>query len=247
MAGISLIKYGATVPVVLQIADGATDQYPQANIYDNDGNLLATENMAHEASGLYVASYTMPNEIFIKVVFIVYSDAGHTTESTIYLRDVDVFIRDNISADWTNGGRLDALIDAIKAKTDDLPADPADQSTLEAAITTAEGNVRGGADTLDTLSDQLDTAQADLNNPNQYKATGFATQNPPSQVLDDYKADVTGFSDILDDLQDVALGKWVVDPTAKTMTLYRQDGTVLKAFDLTSTVGDVPAFIERIP
>ncbi len=39
---------------------------------------------------------------------------------------------------------------------------------------------------------RLSSIQAELDNPDQYKATGFATQNPPSQNLDDYKA--TGFS-----------------------------------------------------
>jgi len=42
-----------------------------------------------------------------------------------------------LQTDWTNGGRLDLLIDAIKAKTDNLPSDPADQSQVEAAITAA--------------------------------------------------------------------------------------------------------------
>lgn len=44
------------------------------------------------------------------------------------------------------------------------------------------GTVRGtDNDTLKTLSDQIDTAQADLDNPSQYKATGFAT---PTNVSD---------------------------------------------------------------
>jgi hypothetical protein len=44
------------------------------------------------------------------------------------------------------------------------------------------GTVRGADnDTLKTLSDQLDIAQADLDNPSQYKATGFAT---PTNISD---------------------------------------------------------------
>jgi len=38
-----------------------------------------------------------------------------------------------LQTDLTNGGRLDLLIDAIKAKTDNLPSDPADQSLIIAA------------------------------------------------------------------------------------------------------------------
>jgi hypothetical protein len=39
-----------------------------------------------------------------------------------------------LQTDLTNGGRLDLLIDAIKAKTDNLPADPADDSDIDTAI-----------------------------------------------------------------------------------------------------------------
>ncbi|MHA1368149.1 MAG: hypothetical protein ACTSRA_00350 [Promethearchaeota archaeon] len=80
---------------------------------------------------------------------------------------------------------IDAIVDAILPETnkiqgvlDDtsaidarLPSDPADQSQVEAAITASENNIRGAdSDTLKTLSDQLDIAQADLDNPDQYKA-----------------------------------------------------------------------------
>ena len=51
----------------------------------------------------------------------------------------------------------------------------------------------------------------------------------------------------LTDIHDEAIGKWVVDPAAKTLTLYRAGGTVLKTFNLTDTAQTVPAFIERIP
>jgi len=89
------ITVGQEVPVLLQIEDGATDQYPQAEIRDNEANLLTTLNLSHQASGLYVPSsaYNMPDEQFIKITYIVYSDSGHTTESAIYLRAVDVFYR----------------------------------------------------------------------------------------------------------------------------------------------------------
>lgn len=52
----------------------------------------------------------------------------------------------------------------------------------------------------------------------------------------------------LDDLHDEAFGKWNLDPTAKTLTLYKSDGaTVLKTFNLTTTPSTVPAFIRRTP
>ena len=50
------------------------------------------------------------------------------------------------------------------------------------------------------------------------------------------------------DLHDEAMGKWVLDPTGNTMTLYKADGvTPLKVFDLTPAAAEVPAYIERAP
>ena len=80
-----------------------------------------------------------------------------------------------LQTDLTNGGRLDLLIDAIKAKTDNLPTDPADESLLEAAIAAVPAldaaGVRNavGLAAAD-LDAQLSAIQADLDNPDQYKA-----------------------------------------------------------------------------
>lgn len=52
---------------------------------------------------------------------------------------------------------------------------------------------------------------------------------------------------MLRDIHDEALGKWTVDPTGKTLTLYRIDGTVLKTFNLGDTTANVPSFISRNP
>ena len=50
------------------------------------------------------------------------------------------------------------------------------------------------------------------------------------------------------DLTDEAFGKWVLDPTGKTLTHYRADGiTVLKTFDLTTATVTVNTFVARTP
>ena len=124
MSGISLLEIGNAVPLWLQIEDGAVDQYPQVEVRDDADNLLQTLDLPHVSGGLYrAASYPMPNEDKIVCLYIIYSNAAHTIESLVYMRDVDVFRSIN---------------------------------------------------------------------PDQYKATGFATENPPSQNLDDYKA--SGFA-----------------------------------------------------
>lgn len=58
-----------------------------------------------------------------------------------------------LQTDWTNGGRLDLLIDAIKAKTDNLPSDPADASDIAALFATVNTK-------LDTIDDFLDSEVA---------------------------------------------------------------------------------------
>jgi hypothetical protein len=88
-----------------------------------------------------------------------------TSNVTTILTDTN-----ELQTDWTNGGRLDALIDAIKAKTDNLPADPAAQSVVEAAITAATGPLATSID-LTTIASYLDTEIADiLANTNELQA-----------------------------------------------------------------------------
>lgn len=93
MAGITQIEINEQVPIVLQLADGAIDQYPRATIYDTAHNLLVTRDLAHSSNGTYIpsVSYAMPDETFVSVVYVVFSDAGHTIESLVYERDLDIF------------------------------------------------------------------------------------------------------------------------------------------------------------
>ena len=52
----------------------------------------------------------------------------------------------------------------------------------------------------------------------------------------------------LQDVHDEAFGKWILDPVAKTLTLYKADGIeVLKVFSLGDTQIAVPSFISRAP
>lgn len=159
MTGIASLRVGETVPVCLQIVDGVTNQYPQAIVRDDQGNLLTTLDLSHEANGLYVpgSPYSMPDEIFIKVTYVVYSDAGHTTESTVYLRDTDTFIATNPLL--ANDARLDHLDADISSRSSHAAPD---LSNLDVAVST-----RGP---ISEYAIQLAAIQADLDNPGQYKA-----------------------------------------------------------------------------
>lgn len=46
-----------------------------------------------------------------------------------------------LQADMADGGRVDLLVDAIKAKTDNLPSDPADASVVAGLIATAQADL----------------------------------------------------------------------------------------------------------
>lgn len=71
------------------------------------------------------------------------------------------------------------------------------------------------------------------------------------RVWDELIADHVGVgkaAQLVQDIHDEAMGKWILDEANHTMTLYKADGvTPLQTFNLTEAAGDVPAYIERIP
>src|SRR5690606_8579177 len=73
---------------------------------------------------------------------------------------------------------VDGVADAIKLKTDNLPADPADASVIDADLTSIEGKI----DALDTVADGIATTLA---SPNNFKAdvSGLALES----TLDEMK------------------------------------------------------------
>lgn len=100
------------------------------------------------------------------------NEMGQVTEDltdikgTGFVKDTDSLVDIRPETD-----KIQDVLDDTDAMDARLPDDPADQSEVEAAITATEGNIRGSdSDDLKAISDQLDTAQADLDNPDQYKA-----------------------------------------------------------------------------
>jgi len=94
MAAVAITR-GETVPLSLQLDDGAMGKFPQAVVRDAAGAPLATVDLAHVSLGLYTAtSLAMPDEAFLTVTYITYDDAPHTTESPDHLRAQDVFVQE---------------------------------------------------------------------------------------------------------------------------------------------------------
>lgn len=114
---IQTITIGSIVPIELQIGTGAIDQYPRALVYDQDSVLLTTIDLIHDNQGNYSGTpYIMPDKLYIKVVFIVYSDALFTVENIKYERPLDIFY----SSDWvtlTMGQKITNLLRLIFVNT----------------------------------------------------------------------------------------------------------------------------------
>lgn len=73
-----------TITISCKLYDGATDQYPQAKIYDSDGLLLVTKNLVHMTSGIYTSTWSKSTEGYYVVDYIVYSESSYTTKNTDY-------------------------------------------------------------------------------------------------------------------------------------------------------------------
>jgi hypothetical protein len=86
-----------------------------------------------------------------------------------------------LQTDLVNGGRLDLLIDGIKAKTDNLPSDPADESAIEAAITAATSPLAKPGDKMDIVDAPNATAVTAIQNGLSKPATA-QTITPPTDM-----------------------------------------------------------------
>lgn len=266
------IQVGDTVPIELQIADGAINQYPQALVYDQGSSLLQTVDLAHDNQGNYSGTaYTMPDTEFVKVVYIVYSNAGHTELNEDYERDIEVFYRilpDEFKATgfgiageydarmtaiqldldtpdqykatgFGAAGEYDTVIAAIQSEVDGLDGEamrgtngantvvPPTVGQIDTEMTTlhgtgswkestggmSEAELHSGLDSYSNKSGyqanvtnldatvssravpneydaRMTAIQADLDNPNQYKATGFSIPNEYDASLAAIQADL---------------------------------------------------------
>jgi len=147
-----IYKDGVSIIVTYQASNAATGKTIAMDIYDESQALDATKSVAAMTeigtTGRYYATFTPDAEgEWIAMMYDSVSGTGDVVKAfKVVGHDVDS-IGDNI--------------DLIKASTDNLPSDPADQSAVEAAITASETSIRGAdGDTLKTIADQLDTLES---------------------------------------------------------------------------------------
>jgi hypothetical protein len=107
-----------------------------------DDEFFVVETFGH-ASAMYPADYidgvrngltALPNAAADAAGGLPISDAGGLDLDAKLANTNEVTAaRMGALTDWIDGGRLDLLLDGVKAKTDGLPSDPADQSLVIAA------------------------------------------------------------------------------------------------------------------
>ena len=98
-------------------------------------------------------------------------------------------------------------------------------------------------------SSNLDMAVSTVNTnvSSRLAASAYTAPDNPTLAAIKAKTDTINWGDVTD-LHNEALGKWIIDPVARTLTLYKIDGVnVLKTFTLGETSSSVPVFISRTP
>lgn len=90
------LALGDSLPLSLTLPDGASGLFPQAFVYDSlDVAVIGSPFDLSEvgATGRYTNAAFVPLSVGnFAALFIVYSDAGHTTEATTYEHDQDSFV-----------------------------------------------------------------------------------------------------------------------------------------------------------
>lgn len=160
----SELKVGGAVPLRLQLFDGDTGKFPQAFIYDESNSLLSTKDLSHLADGEYGNStYVMPNNPFIHVRYRVWNESGHSTDSTLHSRAIDIFNR----KDETIAAISDGVWDEAASGHTTSGTTGEQQNRLDATVSSRESETSAStrASTDQTEHDSTQSAIAALTIP----------------------------------------------------------------------------------
>jgi hypothetical protein len=121
--GISAVEQGEELGLVVQIEDGTSSGlYPRAIVTSDSGSTITggtVDLTVASSTGMYYnagTALTMPNNAFVTATYIIYTDSGHTTESSTYMRSADVFMRaGEVSADVTKVSGSSSAADKLEA------------------------------------------------------------------------------------------------------------------------------------
>ena len=132
---------GEAIGVTYQAAGAGTGKTIEMEVYDETGTLDAGQTVAAMSEvgtkGRYTASFTPDAEGGWLVMM---EDSVANSGKVVRQYDVAGYTVDSV-------GDIATL---VKAATDNLPADPADQSDVEAAITSSETTIIAEIDDLES-------------------------------------------------------------------------------------------------
>jgi hypothetical protein len=133
-----------------QITVGVTNQLG----HSRSGNLSST-TMTRESVGRYSVDYTVASTHLLEQLMFTFT---YNENAVTFVKNMDRLVTDAAEVGYTTTDRSRDDQIAIETAAIDgrLPSDPADQSEVEGAIAAAEANIRGGSDTLNTISNQID-------------------------------------------------------------------------------------------
>jgi len=168
------------------------DLYPQVTVRSSASVSQGTFSLEYVAEGIYHStSWTPTVSGYYTASVIVYTDAAHTSESTLYgtsgavikVDEVETKVgnietdTNELQVDWVNGGRLDLIVDELTTQgdtneskldiittdTNELQTDWTNAGRLDAILDelTSQGDTNEGK--IDTLDTVADTILLDTN------------------------------------------------------------------------------------
>lgn len=92
-----LFTPSSAVSLTLNLEDGSTGMFPRAFIFSN-GSLITSVDLGHISLGRYSGTWVPGALATYDALFVIYIDSGHTTESTIFTREMEKWQSDAVFA-----------------------------------------------------------------------------------------------------------------------------------------------------
>jgi hypothetical protein len=154
---LSLSKNGGTLTALASAATLTHIANGQYTLVTTTGNL---DTLGRAQITCNKSTYQMPAVNLMVVPAMVFDSLVLGTDrfdaNVTHVGDASQTAGDIYASQVAIAGYIDTEVSAIKAKTDNLPSDPADQSAVEAAITAATSPLATQA-SVNTIDDFLDT------------------------------------------------------------------------------------------
>jgi hypothetical protein len=181
---LSLSKNGGTLTALASAATLTHIANGQYTLVTTTGNL---DTLGRAQITCNKSTYQMPAVNLMVVPAMVFDSLVLGTDrfdaNVTHVGDASQTAGDIYASQVAIAGYIDTEVSAIKAKTDNLPSDPADQSAVEAAITAATSPLATQA-SVNTIDDFLDTEIAAIKTKTDQLTFTVANKVDSTAVLD---------------------------------------------------------------